>query len=55
MTKPALADLITLQLGDHNATRVEYQAFLRGRSEPHKLSALAGIPFELVSSQESRT
>jgi len=55
MTKHALPGLITRDFDDTYPTRVEYVRFLRGQSQRPKLSALTGIPLELVISQEGST
>jgi hypothetical protein len=54
MTKPALPGLITGPATTSYTTRVEYVRFLRGQSKRLKLSALTGVPFELVISHEGR-
>jgi hypothetical protein len=54
MTKPPLAGPITRPCGKAYPTCVEYLRFLRGQSQRPKLSALTGVPFELVISQEGR-
>ena len=54
MTKPTLPGLITRRSEDSYTTRVEYVRFLRDQSKRLKLSALTGVPFELVISYEGR-
>jgi hypothetical protein len=52
MTKLPLAGPFTRPSVQAYSTCVEYVGFLRGQQERFKLSALTGVPFELVISQE---
>ena len=54
MTKPVLAGPITRQFRRLYMTHVQYRKFLRGQSDRPKLTALTGVPFVLVFSQEGR-